>query len=592
MTSGRWSNLTKIIVSATLALLAIVLLITLRAMIMPTIVAFLLAFILSYPASWIQRRTGWPRGITVGIIYIMLLAVAILAPALLYPWGNGLVDSLQETLEDIIVNLQTTTAGPIFVIGNYQLSVDTLLNNVGDLLQNVLFMGTTNPVSIFRGVTTGVLSILYVLVLSFWILKDMQKLQRAAIDQVPSEYQAEIRMLGHELGEVWHAFLRGQVILAIVIGLMSWAAFWILGMPNPGGLAVLAGFMEFLPTVGPGINVAVATTIAFFRGSTWSIFGNNLTFALIVLLITNIITWIESAYLIPRLVGSRVRLHPAVTFVGVISGAIVFGLMGVLLATPVIASARILLVYAFNKLTDRDPFEMEGVSQSAVRIRGLIAGRTIDGIIFDLDGTLTQIDFGAEDWLAQKTQWLDWVVDAPGRARIARTGMIRLESTVNFAINQLLRFEKFDMLRRFQPLFDRTRGYPPGEELTLQPGVEETLHYLRTQYKLSLVTTRERQTIQTFLQRYCLHEGIFDAVITRESVRNLVPNSESLMLAAQQMETEPLHTLIVSDGDPILRSGSATGMATAGVLSGLDREKDLESADLVLGATAELTEWL
>ena len=592
MVSGRWSNLTKIIVVAVVVLLAIILLITLRAMIVPTIIAFLLAFILSYPVNWIQRRTGWPRGITVGLIYIMLLAAAIIGPALLYPRGNELIVSLQQTLQEIVINLQTVTAGPIVTIGNYTLSLDSLLNNVGNVLQNLLIQGNTNPVSIFRGVTTGVLSVLYVLVLSFWILKDMQRLQRAAIEQVPGEYQAEIRMLGYELGEVWHAFLRGQVILAMAIGFVSWVAFWILGMPNAGGLAILAGFMEFLPTVGPGIGIAISTTIAFFRGSTWGFFNNNITFALIVFLVANAITWLESAYLIPRLVGSRVRLHPAVTFVGVISGAIVFGLMGVLLATPVIASTRILLVYVFNKLTDREPFEMEGAPASTVRIRGLIGGRKIDGIIFDLDGTLTRIDFGAEAWVVQKTQWLDLLVNEERRRRATRIGMIRLESTVNFAINQLWRFEKYDTLRRLQPVFDHIRGYPSGPDLALQPGLEDALRYLSGQYKLALITTRERETVEEFLVRACLDQDIFIAVIAREDVRNLVPNSEALMLAAQVMETEPLQTLIVSDGDPILRSGSATGMATAGVLSGLDREKDLASADLVLGTTAELTEWL
>ncbi|MCB0071023.1 MAG: AI-2E family transporter, partial [Caldilineaceae bacterium] len=131
MVSGRWSNLTKIIVVAVVVLLAIILLITLRAMIVPTIIAFLLAFILSYPVNWIQRRTGWPRGITVGLIYIMLLAAAIIGPALLYPRGNELIVSLQQTLQEIVINLQTVTAGPIVTIGNYTLSLDSLLNNVG-----------------------------------------------------------------------------------------------------------------------------------------------------------------------------------------------------------------------------------------------------------------------------------------------------------------------------------------------------------------------------------------------------------------------------------------------------------------------------
>jgi predicted PurR-regulated permease PerM len=65
MSSRRWSNVTKIIVAAALAILALILIITFRALIPATIVAFLLAFILSYPVNWIQRQTGWARSTAV-----------------------------------------------------------------------------------------------------------------------------------------------------------------------------------------------------------------------------------------------------------------------------------------------------------------------------------------------------------------------------------------------------------------------------------------------------------------------------------------------------------------------------------------------
>ena len=315
MTSRRWSNVTKSIVVATLVVLVIALLVTFRAMIAPTIVAFLLAFILGYPVNWIQRRTGWTRGATVTLLYILLLALLILAPALLFPRGGALVLSLQETLEELVNSLQSATRGPIFVLGPYEILVDNLLQDVGDILQNVLVLATSNPISIFRGVTTGVLTVVYVLVLNFWLLKDLQKLQRLLIEQIPGDYQEEVRSLGLELGQVWHAFLRGQLVLAFVVGLMTWIALSIVGMPNAGGLALLAGFMEFLPTVGPGISGTIGTAVALFQGSTW-MFPNssNLPFALVVLVIYAVITQVESVYLIPRLVGGRVKLHPAVTF--------------------------------------------------------------------------------------------------------------------------------------------------------------------------------------------------------------------------------------------------------------------------------------
>src|SRR5690606_13055475 len=106
---------------------------------------------------------------------------------------------------------------------------------------------------------------------------------------------------------------------------------------------------------------------------------------------------------------------PAVTFVGIIAGTLVFGLLGVLLATPIMASARVILSYIHRKLLDLEPFEPIKTPQASVRIPGLIAGRKIEGIIFDLDGTLAQVDWTIPIWAANHLTWLDPVVEPEQR---------------------------------------------------------------------------------------------------------------------------------------------------------------------------------
>ncbi len=590
MTSRRWSNVTKIIVVAALAILAIVLLITFRVMIIPTIVAFLVAFIFSYPVNWVQRRTGWPRGITVGLLYLIILAAVVIVPAIFIPRVD-VTASVNDTITDLIDSLQNETFDRTIVIGPYQLSTNSAFQQLGDLLQGFA-VSTGNPFTIFRNFTTGVLTALYVVVLSFWILKDFQRLQRATIERVPTEYQEEVRQIGLELGAIWDTFLRGQIVLAIVVGFITWIMLTLLGMPNAGGLALLAAFMEFLPTIGPGISMAIGTTFALFRGSTYEFFGNNLTYAIIVLAAYNILTWFESAYLIPRLIGSRVRLHPAVTFVAIISGALSFGLLGVLLATPVVASSRVLLDYVYHKLLDQNPFESADLGQPAVRIRGLIAGRKIEGIIFDLDGTLTDLDWYMADNLVDRTAWFNRIASTERRQRIAQRMMIASEGSVNFLIKRLERLDHDRYLARFQPLFDQVRGYPPPDELTLNEEACAALNTLHHQYKLGLVTTRQRAQVDEFLARVELDQGTFDTIITRDDVRNLQPHSEALLLAAQEMGLEPENILVVCDTDGSLRSGGAANMATSGVLGGLSEAEDFSSADLVLSTPGELTDWL
>lgn len=589
MGARRWSNLTKILVAATLAVSAILLLITFRVLIAPTVVAFLLAFILSYPVNWIQRSTGWARGLAVSLIYVALLVVATVVPILVIPRLAALLSALQATLEELIAGLQNVSGGPFLPLGPFRLSLDLMLQETGDLLSNVLATG--NPMTIARGVTNSIISVIYVLVLNFWILKDIYKLQRLLMDQIPVDYQEDARRLGQELGQVWHAFLRGQLTLALAMGVITWIPLLIIGMPNAGGLAVLAAVMEFLPSIGPGISGAIGTIFALLQGSSWMPV-NNLTFAIIVLIIYIITAQIENIYLIPRLVGGQVKLHPAVAFVGIIAGTLVFGLLGVLLAMPIMASTRVILRYLYRRLFDLEPFEPRSITQVGIRIPGLIAGRKIEAIIFDLDGTLTGLDWALVAWAERPIPWLDPSLPPTIRGRIMRRAMVASEGVVNFLVSQTRRFKRQDWVNRALPILDRLRGYPVAPHLEPLPGVVDMLCQLAPQYRLVLVSTRDETSIRHFFRNAGLSPTTFSLILGRNDVRNLLPHSDALVSAASQLMLEPSQILMVSDTDSNLRAARAAEMATVGVLCGLGEEKDLLESDLVLTTTAELVDWL
>jgi predicted PurR-regulated permease PerM/beta-phosphoglucomutase-like phosphatase (HAD superfamily) len=592
MNSRRWSNVTKSMVAAALVILAIVVVVTFRAMIPSTIVAFLLTFVLSYPVNWLQRRTGWGRGTAVGVLYLGLFVILTLTPALAIPRLLSLLTSLQETLEQLIASLQTTSSGFLFTLGNYHLSLDNLLQQVGDALQNVL-LATANPLSIFRGVTNGVVQFVYVLVVNFWLLTDLQKLRRAIYEQIPADYQDDMRRLAEELGETWQAFLRGQLVLSLVVGVLTWVPLAIIGMPNAGGLAILAGVMEFLPNIGQGISGTIGTLVAIFQGSTWLPVG-RITFTIIVLIIYAVIAQVENVYLVPQLVGGRLKLHPAVAFVGTVAGALVFGVLGVLLATPVIASVRVILIYVYRKLLDLEPFEPERAAQSGLRIRGLIAGRKIEGLIFDLDGTLTALNWEATHWAVSYFYWLDRTISIERRKQITRRLMVKLEGSINFLLSQIFRFgrPKEPAMNRLLFWFDRWRGYPPVAELEPLPGIVDSLRRLALHYRLALITTRERQSIDHFLTQHNLQAQLFTTVVTCEELHNLLPHGEGLLTIAQRLQLQPNQLLMLSDTDANLRAARAMQMATVGVLSGLGNEQDMRDADLTLASVVELEEWL
>lgn len=591
MPSRRWNTPTKIIVGSVLALVALGLLVTFRQMIAPTIVAFLLTFVLSYPVNWVQQRTGWARTTALIGVYAIVAFALFLLILFIVPRLDAIVSSLQRTITDLLDALTTSVDAPFVALGPLQLSAEEALEQLNTALQAVFAFITQNPVGLVSGLTQTVVSAVYVIVLNFWLLKDWYKLERFVIELIPTDYQEESRRLGNELGGIWQAFLRGQITLALVIGLITWVCLLILGMPNAGGLALLAGLLEFLPSIGPAISGTIGTVLAFFQGSNWMPVG-NLFFAVVVGVVYAIIGQLESVYFIPRFVGGRVKLHPAVTFVGIISGALTFGVLGILLAAPVIASARVLVVYIARKLADREPFETELVQQAVLHIPGIIAGRKVEAVVFDFDGTLTQVDQRAVEWAAEHLRWLDRIVPQEARRNIARKLLARLEGPINMFSNQLWRWRWRETIDRVGPTLDMLRGLPPVESLALRPDALETLNRLAPAYRLAMVTTRERATIAEFLERNSLNGSLFDLVVAREDVRNILPHIDPLQRTAVLLGINTSNMLLVSDTEVGLRAGRAAEMATAGVLSGIPLPDDLRDADVLLLQTSDLGRYL
>jgi predicted PurR-regulated permease PerM/phosphoglycolate phosphatase-like HAD superfamily hydrolase len=510
----------------------------------------------------------------------------LVAPVIFIPRLVESFDSLVAVLQTLVVDLQTATPAPIFTLGDYELSVNLLFQQLGELLQNILSPAAAGVFGFAITVTTTILTTVYVLVLGFWLLKDMSKLQRTLLEALPSDYREDIARLGRELIAIWSAFLRGQFALAIVIGVITWVVMSIVGLPNAAGLALLAGVMEFLPTVGPGISGAVGTLVALFQGSTW-LPVNNLVFALIVLGLYIVITQVESVYLIPRLVGRRVHLHPAVTFAGIVSGAVVFGVLGVLLSTPTIASIRLILSYVIRKLRDLEPFRPTYV-QTEVRIPGLVAGHRIEAVVFDLDGTLTELDWDFAEKMAHRFQRLDRLWNFQQRYYFFQRFMVVMEGPISRWIALLAWLQLHDDIRRMLPYLDWMRGYPAAEELQLRTGIATLLLDLSHQYRLGLMTSRSYAEVDIFLKKNDLPAAIFDSIITRETAQDVTFQNKALL----QLHVDPDRLLVVSDSILRLRSAQAIGAVQCGVAGELDGARTFSDTDLILASPTELKQWL
>jgi predicted PurR-regulated permease PerM len=203
------------------------------------------------------------------------------------------------------------------------------------------------------GAASRVLTAVLVLVLSFYLLLEAESMGRRLDAFIPAEYADEWSRIKYDFAGIWSSFLRGQVLLALVIGIAVWVVLFILGVPNALFLGLLAGVMEVVPNIGPIIAMIPAVLIAFFQGSTrWAI--DPATFAVVVIIAYILIQQFENHLIVPKIIGSSVNLPPVIILIGAFAGASLAGVLGIFLAAPVLATARLVGEFILRKLLEPD----------------------------------------------------------------------------------------------------------------------------------------------------------------------------------------------------------------------------------------------
>jgi len=122
------------------------------------------------------------------------------------------------------------------------------------------------------------------------------------------------------------------------------------------GLALLAGLARFVPYVGPAVAWTAYGLVAFFQG--WTLFGiSPIAYALVVVGVAWVTDVIMDNMVVPRLLADTLRVHPAAVMVAALVAARLLGIVGVVLAAPVVATGKLVVEYTLRKLADRDPWE-------------------------------------------------------------------------------------------------------------------------------------------------------------------------------------------------------------------------------------------
>lgn len=380
VTSPPWSLATKRIV--TLIVLGLLLLVARQvgAITWTAIaIAVLLAYLLAPVVTFFERRLSFigsyevRRTLSVVLTWLLVLGVFGLLIGLVVPATlvqlRQLADDLPELVESTQQDMENLLNKPITIGGATVVPWEELSRMLGTgqddeegagltaSLQDTILSLADPALGVLGGAVSILVAAVFALIMLFYLMRDGPLFADYVIGGIPDSYQGDVRRMIHELGQIWNAYLRGQLLLCISVGTATYFAALILGLPQPLVLGLFAGFLEFIPNLGPTLAQIPAVLFALTTSSsTISGLDAGLMYAIIVSLTYIGIQQLEAIFLVPRILGHSLNLHPFVVLVAILIGSNLAGVLGVILAAPMVATIRLFGRYLRGKLLDEELF--------------------------------------------------------------------------------------------------------------------------------------------------------------------------------------------------------------------------------------------
>ncbi len=350
----RWSNQTKIIV--VLLILAGLLYISYRfqSVVAPIVLAVILAFVLTPLVSRLQARLGIGRAGAILIVYLVMLTIIGLLLWLVIPIIIREVSGFTVNLQSMIVQTRSYFDGEL-AIGGLVISGPEVYAQIIASIQQAAAPLVGKTLNALAVVAESIIWFIFILIIGFYLIKDNESILQWIEELAPPIYRPDVSRIRSDLNNIWSSFFRGQLLLSLIVTTIITIEGLIIGMPFALLMGIIAGMLEFMPSIGHAIWLVLASSIALFLGSTW-LPVPHWGFLIIVFVIHIIFTQFDLNYLIPRIIGRAVKLPPLVVILGIVVGASLAGVMGVVLAAPTIASLRVLGRYVYARLADQDPF--------------------------------------------------------------------------------------------------------------------------------------------------------------------------------------------------------------------------------------------
>ena len=312
----------KTVIFTVSVLVALWLLIQIKQIIVLIFLAIILLSALHSPVEWLNAKR-LPRALSVILVYIVFIALISFAVSIIVP-------PLISQTSDFISNLPQIVATFNNFLSFYKIPVEDLSKTVAGQIQNI----AANFISISTAIVSSIFLIFTILVFTFYLLLEWKNFVRLVASPFSGRQEKKIVNLVAKVEKGLGQWIRGQLALSLIVGIISYIGLTILGIPFALPLALIAGILEIIPIVGPIIAAVPAILIGLTVAPVMGLATAALYF---------IIQQLENNLIVPMVMSKVVGLQPPIVMIAILVGATLAGIGGAFLAVPVIVVAKIVV---------------------------------------------------------------------------------------------------------------------------------------------------------------------------------------------------------------------------------------------------------
>jgi predicted PurR-regulated permease PerM len=321
-------------------------LILLHGILLPFLVGMAAAYLLDPAADWLQRlhlgRTAATTAITLGLFVALVVALLLVLPALATQAAE-LANELPRNLEQLrgrATPLLTDLATRMGLDDNW--SAQGLIERFSERI--ISFVGTALSQVLQSGVALlNLLSLIFVTpVVTFYLLRDWDRMVGRLRTMVPPDALPTVGRLAHDVDQALGGVIRGQGMVCLFLAIFYAVGLWLTGLRYGVVIGLLTGLFSFIPYIGMALGLCVGLVVALFQFQDWLMVA-------VVVAVFAAGQFIEGNFVTPRLVGSRIGVHPVWLIFAVLAGAALFGIVGALLAVPAAAVIGVFVRFGLER---------------------------------------------------------------------------------------------------------------------------------------------------------------------------------------------------------------------------------------------------